>query len=171
MHRLDKDTSGLLVIAKNNDVHEKLAKQIREKSAKRVYLAICSGNIKEDSGVINKNLDRSTKDRKKIAVTTPTKGRIAITEYKVLERFNNFSYVEFNLLTGRTHQIRVHAKYIGHPILGDATYGHAYKNIKLKGQLLHAHKLSFTHPITGQFMTFEAPLPLYFEKMVKTLFN
>ena len=171
VHRLDKDTSGLLVIAKNNEVHENLAKQIKEKSAKRVYRAICSGIIKEDSGVINKNLIRSTKDRKKIEVTTETKGRSAITEYKVLDRLAGFTYVEFNLLTGRTHQIRVHAKYLGHPVLGDASYGHNYKKIKLNGQLLHAYKLSFTHPITKERMTFEAPLPAYFQKMLTILSN
>lgn len=171
VHRLDKDTSGLLVIAKNNEVHENLAKQIKEKTAKRVYRAIVSGIIKEDEGRIDKNLERSKKDRKKIAVTTEGRGKTAVTEYKVLERFNNFTYVEFNLLTGRTHQIRVHAKHIGHPVLGDATYGHTYKNIKLKGQLLHAFKLSFIHPKTSELMLFEAPLPDYFEKMLKKLSN
>ncbi|MGD9901194.1 MAG: RluA family pseudouridine synthase [Spirochaetales bacterium] len=169
VHRLDKDTSGLIVIAKNNEAHLSLAKQIKEKTATRLYLAICSGVIKEDEGVINKNLDRSTADRKKIAVTTDVKGRTAITEYKVLERFKGFTYVEFKLKTGRTHQIRVHSKYIGHPVLGDETYGHHYKNIKLKGQLLHAYKLSFMHPITNEYMEFEAPLPEYFENMLKKL--
>ena len=171
VHRLDKDTSGLLVIAKNNEAHKSLAEQIKEKTAKRVYRAVVSGVIKEDEGRIDKNLDRSKRDRKKIAVTTEGRGKTAITEYKVLKRFNNFTYVEFNLLTGRTHQIRVHAKHIGHPVLGDATYGHTYKNIKLKGQLLHAFKLSFTHPVTGEPMSFEAPLPDYFEKMLKKLSN
>jgi 23S rRNA pseudouridine1911/1915/1917 synthase len=171
VHRLDKDTSGLLVIAKNDEVHKSLAEQIKQKTAKRVYRAIVSGVVKEDEGRIEKNLERSKKDRIKIAVTTEGRGKTAITDYKVLARFDNFSYVEFYLLTGRTHQIRVHAKYIGHPVLGDATYGYNYKNIKLKGQLLHAFKLSFIHPVTNKFMTFEAPLPDYFEKMLKKLDN
>jgi len=169
VHRLDKDTSGLIVIAKNNEVHQSLARQIKEKSAKRVYRAIVSGVIKEDNGIINKNLIRSTKDRKQITVTSDGKGRKAITEYKVLERFPNFTYAEFNLKTGRTHQIRVHCKYIGHPVVGDVTYGYHYKNIRLKGQLLHAYKLEFVHPITNIKMEFIAPLPEYFEKMLKKL--
>lgn len=171
VHRLDKDTSGLLVIAKNNEVHESLAKQIKEKTAKRVYRAIVSGVIKEDSGTINKNLERSKSDRKKIAVTTEGRGKSAITEYKVLERFSHFTYIEFNLKTGRTHQIRVHSKYIGHPVLGDKTYGYDYKNIKLVGQLLHAYKLSFTHPVTGQYLEFKSNLPDYFLKTIKKLEN
>ncbi|PKK96093.1 MAG: RNA pseudouridine synthase [Tenericutes bacterium HGW-Tenericutes-4] len=171
VHRLDKDTSGLLVIAKNNVVHENLAKQIKEKTAKRIYRAIVSGVIKEDSGVIDKNLERSKQDRKKIAVTTVGRGKNAITEYKVLERLNNFTYVEFNLKTGRTHQIRVHAKHIGHPVLGDKTYGYDNKDIKLAGQLLHAYMLSFTHPITQEYMEFISDLPDYFIKTLKKLEN
>jgi 23S rRNA pseudouridine1911/1915/1917 synthase len=169
VHRLDKDTSGLLVIAKTNQAHSNLAEQIKVKSAKRVYRAILSGVVKEDSGVINKNLDRSKKDRKKIAVTTPNKGKTAITEFKVIKRFNNTTYVEFNLKTGRTHQIRVHAKHIGHPVLGDKTYGHNHKKIKLNGQLLHAYSLTFVHPETNKQMSFKAPLPTYFENMLKKL--
>ena len=171
VHRLDKDTSGLLVIAKNNKVHENLAKQIKEKTAKRIYRAIVSGVIKEDRGVIDKNLGRDKKDRKKIAVTTSGKGRTAITEFKVLERFSHFTYVEFYLKTGRTHQIRVHTKYLGHPVLGDATYGYNYKNMKFDGQLLHAYKLEFVHPITGESLSFTAPLPDYFEKTLKKLIH
>lgn len=171
VHRLDKDTSGLLVIAKNNEVHENLASQIKNKTAKRTYLAIVSGIVKEDSGTINKNLERSKVDRKKIAVTTDTKGRTAVTEFKVLERLKGFTYIEFNLKTGRTHQIRVHSKYIGHPVLGDPVYGYDHKGFKLNGQLLHAYKLAFTHPITNERLEFSANLPDYFEKTLKKLAN
>jgi 23S rRNA pseudouridine1911/1915/1917 synthase len=171
VHRLDKDTSGLLVIAKNNKVHEHLAEQIKQKTAKRVYRAIVSGVIKEDSGVIEKNLERSKSDRKKIAVTTDVRGKTAITKFTVLKRFSHFTYVEFELKTGRTHQIRVHSKYIGHPVLGDATYGYDHKNFKLAGQLLHAYKLSFEHPISKQNLEFTSELPDYFLKTLNKLEN
>lgn len=163
VHRLDKDTTGLLVIAKTNEAHVSLAQQIKEKSAKRVYEAICSGVFKEDAGTINKNIARSPKDRKKMDVTTEGQGKVAITEYEVIKRFNRFTHVRFKLFTGRTHQIRVHSKYIGHPVLGDATYGYTYKSIKPASQLLHAKFLSFTHPINGKEMQFEAKLPKEFE--------
>jgi len=171
VHRLDKDTSGLLVIAKNNIVHESLSKQIKEKSAKRIYRAIVSGILKEETGTINKNLERSKLNRKKIAVTQDNKGRTAITHYKVLEYLKGFTYVEFVLETGRTHQIRVHSNYIGHPVLGDKEYGYNYKNLKLKGQLLHAYKLSFIHPITKESLTFTSELPDYFVKILNKLKN
>jgi|LGOV01.1.fsa_nt_gb 23S rRNA pseudouridine1911/1915/1917 synthase len=169
VHRLDKDTSGLLVIAKTDKAHVSLADQIKHKTAIRLYKAVCSGVFKEDEGIIDKNLERSRKDRKKFDVTLEGRGKTAITEYKVIERINNFTFVEFKLQTGRTHQIRVHSRFIGHPVVGDITYGHNYKNIKLKGQLLHAYKLQFTHPATGERMSFEAKLPDYFEAMLKKL--
>lgn len=165
VHRLDKETSGLLVVAKNDKAHISLAKQIKDKTCKRNYLAILEGNLKEDSGEIKTYIARDKKDRKKMAVSDS--GREAITDYKVLERFKNACFVEFSLKTGRTHQIRVHAKYLGHPIIGDKVYGKEVKG--LEGQLLHAYKLTFIHPTTLKEMTFEAPLPDYFENYLKKL--
>ena len=165
VHRLDKETSGLLVVAKNDKAHISLAKQIKDKTCKRNYLAILEGNLKEDSGEIKTYIARDKKDRKKMAVSDS--GREAITDYKVLERFKNACFVEFSLKTGRTHQIRVHAKYLGHPIIGDKVYGKEVKG--LEGQLLHAYRLTFIHPTTLKEMTFEAPLPDYFENYLKKL--
>lgn len=166
VHRLDKDTSGLIVIAKNDAAHNSLAKQIEEKTAGRHYLALVTGNIKEDEGVIDKAIARSKKDRKKMAVDD--NGRRAVTHYFVRERFGDYTLVEFKLGTGRTHQIRVHAKYINHPVVGDITYGKK-DDFGLNGQLLHAFKLELTHPRTGERMTFYAPLPEYFEKVLEKL--
>lgn len=166
VHRLDKDTSGLLVIAKNNASHLSLAAQIEKKEAGRYYLALLVGNIKEDEGIIDKAIARSIRDRKKMAVDDS--GRRAVTHFKVLERFGDFTYAEFKLETGRTHQIRVHAKYINHPVVGDTVYGKK-DNFGLNGQLLHAYKLELTHPSTGERMTFTAPLPDYFEKVLEKL--
>ena len=165
VHRLDKETSGLLVVAKNDKAHISLAKQIKDKTCKRNYLAILEGNLKEDSGEIKTYIARDKKDRKKMAVSDS--GREAITDYKVLERFKNACFVEFSLKTRRTHQIRVHAKYLGHPIIGDKVYGKEVKG--LEGQLLHAYKLTFIHPTTLKEMTFEAPLPNYFENYLEKL--
>ena len=165
VHRLDKETSGLLVVAKNDKAHISLAKQIKDKTCKRNYLAILEGNLKEDSGEIKTYIARDKKDRKKMAVSDS--GREAITDYKVLERFKNACFVEFSLKTGRTHQIRVHAKYLGHPIIGDKVYGKEVKG--LEGQLLHAYRLAFIHPTTLKEMTFEAPLPDYFENYLEKL--
>lgn len=163
VHRLDKDTSGLLVIAKNDFAHQSLAKQIKEKSAKRDYLAVLEGNLPENEGKIQTFLRRDPKDRKKISVQDS--GRLAITHFKVMERFEKCCLVLFSLETGRTHQIRVHAKYIYHPVVGDKLYGHEVKG--LDGQLLHAFRLTFTHPKTNKTMTFEAKLPEYFENYLK----
>ncbi len=163
VHRLDKDTSGLLVIAKNDFAHQSLAKQIKEKSAKRDYLAVLEGNLPESEGTIETFLKRDPKERKKISVQDS--GRLAITHFKVVERFEKCCLVLFSLETGRTHQIRVHAKYIHHPVVGDKLYGHEVKG--LDGQLLHAFRLTFTHPKTNKTMTFEAKLPEYFENYLK----
>lgn len=166
VHRLDKDTSGLIVIAKTNEAHLSLAKQIETKEAGRYYIALVNGNIKEDSGVIDKALARSVRDRKMMAVDD--RGRRAVTRFKVLERFGNYTLVEFKLETGRTHQIRVHAKYIKHPVVGDAVYG-SRDNFKLNGQLLHAYKLVLTHPVSQEKMEFCAPLPDYFMQVLNKL--
>ena len=160
VHRLDKDTSGLLVIAKNDFSHIDLAEQIKNKTCHRNYLALLDGNLKDDEGHIETYIKRDPKDRKKMSVQKD--GRIAITDYKVLQRFSKTCLVEFRLYTGRTHQIRVHAKHLGHPVVGDKVYGKEVKG--LEGQLLHAYKLSFVHPRTKKEMTFEAPLPDCFEE-------
>ena len=167
VHRIDKDTSGLLVVAKNNKAHEGLAKQIAVHSCFRRYIALLEGNVKDDEGTIKTFIARDSKDRKKMAVSSV--GREAITHYKVLERYDGYTLMFFQLETGRTHQIRVHSKYIGHPIVGDKTYGYAKQKFALDGQLLHAKELELTHPVTGERMTFYAELPDYFEKVLKKL--
>ena len=157
VHRLDKDTSGVMVVAKNDFAHVNLAAQIKDKSAVRTYLAIVHGVIADNAGIINGAIGRDKFDRKKMAVTFD--GKRAVTEFKVLERFKNFTYVECKLQTGRTHQIRVHMTEIGHPLVGDEKYT-ARKNIfEIKGQALHSHTLSLTHPVTGERMNFTASLP------------
>lgn len=166
VHRLDKDTSGLIVIAKTNNAHISLAEQIGNKTAGRYYLALVCGNIKEDSGRIDAPLGRSTKDRKKMAVVEG--GRKAVTHFYVKERFGNFTLVEFKLDTGRTHQIRVHAKYINHPVVGDIVYGKK-DEFGLKGQLLHAYKLELFHPKTNEKMVFNIDLPDYFKIIIEKL--
>ncbi len=167
VHRIDKDTSGLLVVAKNDDAHVKLSKQIEEKTCKRTYYALLEGVVKEDSGVIDTFIDRNKKDRTKMAVSTS--GRRAITNFKVLKRYKEHTLCEFNLQTGRTHQIRVHAKHIGHPVVGDMTYGYKNQRFKLDGQLLHAIRLRFVHPRTGKEVSFDAPLPNYFKNILDKL--
>lgn len=169
VHRLDKDTSGLLVIAKTDEAHTKLSADISKKTAKRFYYALVDGNIKEDSGTICQPIGRCHKDRKKMDVTAD--GRYAETNFKVLERFGNrYTFCEFELKTGRTHQIRVHAKFIHHPVVGDDTYGGS-NEFKLNGQLLHAYKLCIRHPKTGENMEFIAPLPPYFKLVLEKLRN
>lgn len=168
VHRLDKNTSGLLVVAKNDFSHVSLQKQISEKSAKRKYMAIVDGNVKEDKGEINQPIARSKSNRKIMAVDSS--GRNAITRYKVIERFGKYTYMEFDLLTGRTHQIRAHAKFIHHPIIGDVEYGGS-NEFNLNGQLLHAYKLSFDHPRTNERLTFNAELPNHFSVVLERLEN
>ncbi len=167
VHRLDKDTSGLMVVAKNDAAHVALAGQIARKSARRIYAAIVHGNIVEDTLVIDKSIGRSHTDRKKMAVVTG--GRHAVTHIRVLERFGVFTFVEAELETGRTHQIRVHLASIHRPVAGDQVYGPKETKLHKEGQLLHASKLILRHPSTGEEMAFTAPLPEYFEKVLKQL--
>lgn len=169
VHRLDKDTSGLLVVAKNDNAHLSLSKQIAEKSCKREYLALLEGVVKEDEGRVVTQIGRDSKDRLKMAVLPAGKGRRAETEFTVVTRFQNNTLVRFNLKTGRTHQIRVHAKYLSHPVVGDKLYGYQKQRFHLEGQLLHACKLTLTHPTTGEVMSFSSPLPDYFEKVLALL--
>ena len=166
VHRLDKDTSGLIVVAKTDEAHKSLASQIERKTARRIYFGLCDGNFKEDTGTIDAPIARNKRDRKKMGIDSD--GRRAVTHYTVLERFGKYTLVRFELETGRTHQIRVHASHIHHPIVGDEVYGGStalYKN----GQLLHARQLVLTHPISGERMTFEAELPDYFENVLEKL--
>ena len=166
VHRIDKDTSGLLMVAKNDLAHQSLAEQLRNKTNKREYLALVYGQIKEDEGTIDAPLGRNPQDRKKQAVVKD--GRHAVTHFKVVKRYDNFTLVKCILETGRTHQIRVHMKYIGHPLVGDPLYG-PRKVIGKNGQFLHAALLGFKHPRTGEEMVFEAPLPENFQKMLDKL--
>jgi 23S rRNA pseudouridine1911/1915/1917 synthase len=169
VHRIDKDTSGLLVVAKNDKAHISLSEQIATKTCKRVYLALLEGKLKNDSGNVTTYIGRSPTDRVKMAVVSPDKGKIAITDYQVVKRYIGYTLCRFDLHTGRTHQIRVHAKYLGHPIVGDEVYGIKKQKFNLKGQLLHAWKLTLIHPTTGKEMTFEAPLPEYFKEVLSKL--
>ena len=166
VHRIDKDTSGLLMIAKNDLGHRSLAAQLKAKTNEREYVALVHGVIKEERGTIDAPLGRSKKDRKKQAVVED--GRHAVTHFKVLERFQHYTLVSCRLETGRTHQIRVHMKYIGHPLAGDPLYG-PRKTLPGNGQYLHARLLGFKHPRTGKQMTFTSPLPEYFQKMIDHL--
>ena len=171
VHRLDKDTSGLLIIAKNDKAHIKMSEQIKDRKVKKTYIALVRGIISENEATINMPIGRSTKDRKKMAVTK--NGKEAITHFKVLNRFttNKASYtlLEVKIDTGRTHQIRVHMAEIGHPVIGDTVYSNGKNEFGVVGQCLHAKKLEFTHPITEKEMNLEAPLPQYFEKIIEEL--
>lgn len=166
VHRLDKDTSGLIVVAKTDEAHRSLAEQIEKKTARRIYVAIADGNFREDSGTVDAPIGRNPRDRKKMAVVE--KGRRAVTHYEVLERFGAYTLVRYELETGRTHQIRVHSAYIHHPVTGDSLYGGSTAIFK-DGQLLHAEKLILKNPSTGEEMTFTAPLPADFAAVLARL--
>ena len=162
VHRIDMNTTGSLLVCKNDKAHNNIAAQIKVHSVNRIYKGIVIGNFKDEEGTINAPIGRNPKDRKKMAVVP--NGREAITHYTVLEQFKGYSYVQFKLETGRTHQIRVHMAHIGHPLLGDDIYGKAVKN--LEGQTLHAQTLGFKQPTTGEYIEVNAPLPLYFEELL-----
>ena len=171
VHRIDKDTTGSVIICKNDNAHQKIAEQLKEHSINRVYHAICYGVIKEDEGTIETLIGRSTNDRKKMAVVT-SGGKEAVTHFRVLKRFeeDNMTYIECRLETGRTHQIRVHMAHIGHPLLGDEVYaGNRKSRFKLKGQCLHAKTLGFIHPTTKEYIETDAPLPEYFSHLLNVL--
>lgn len=169
VHRIDKDTSGLLVVAKNDKAHACLASQIAKHSARRTYVALLEGNLKQEQGTIETFLDRDKRDRKKYAVSDS--GKKAITHFRVLAHYDGYTLCEFVLETGRTHQIRVHAKFLGHPIVGDPVYGFAKQKFKLNGQLLHAEKLELVHPTTNEKMEFVAQIPDYFQNVLNKLKN
>ena len=166
VHRIDKNTSGLLIVCKNDKAHLHVSEQIKAHTFTREYEAICVGRFKEKSGTVNAPIGRDKVDRKKMCVT-PTNSKEAITHYEVLEELGNYSYMRFKLETGRTHQIRVHCAYLGHPILGDDVYGKPYKGCK--GQTLHARKIGFIHPSTGEYLEFTSDLPDYFTKLLNSL--
>lgn len=170
VHRLDKDTSGIMIVAKNDAAHISLSQQIQSKTAVRTYLAVVHGNIKTDSGTIETQIARDKTDRKKMAVVKEG-GRDAITDYEVLERFGKYTLVRCKLRTGRTHQIRVHMEYLGYPLVGDPKYSPMKTPFGIKGQALHSHTLEFTHPRTGERMKFEAPLPEDMHKIITRLHN
>lgn len=169
VHRLDKNTSGLMVVAKSNFAHASLAKQIATKECRRVYMALLEGVVASDGGEINQPVGRSVSDRKLMAVTK--NGRDAQTAYTVIRRFPKHTLVKFELKTGRTHQIRVHAKFLGHPVVGDKEYGFSKQKFNLDGQLLHSSSLTFTHPLTNEVLSFSAKLPSYFENILRILIS
>ena len=170
VHRIDKDTTGILIVCKNDMAHQSIAKQLYDHSITRKYHAIVYGNIKEEEGTVNAPIGRSLKDRKKMGIVMD--GKHAVTHYKVLKRLKKgFTYIECQLETGRTHQIRVHMASIKHPLLGDDVYGPKKSKYTLEGQCLHAKVLGFVHPRTGGYMEFEVPLPEYFEKLLNKLDN
>ena len=168
VHRLDKDTSGVMICAKNDAAHLSLSEQIQSKTAKRTYLAVVRGNVKNDSGVIETMIARDKNDRKKMAVVKED-GRNAVTEYEVVERFGKYTIVKCKLMTGRTHQIRVHMEYLGYPLVGDPKYSPQKTPFAINGQALHSLTLDFVHPRTGEQMHFEAPLPDDMHKIVTRL--
>lgn len=168
VHRIDMNTTGSLLICKNDQAHQILAAQLKEHSITRKYHAIVYGNLKNDNGTVNVPIGRHPTDRKKMSVKSKN-GKPAVTHYQVLERFGSFTYIECQLETGRTHQIRVHMASIGHPILGDDIYGPAKCPFQLEGQTLHAKILGIRHPRSGEYMEFDAPLPAYFTKLLEKL--
>lgn len=168
VHRIDKQTSGVLVIAKNDKAHIKLSEQLKNHTMKRVYYALVYGEIKSETGRIETLIGRHKIDRKKMAVVK-NGGKNAVTHFEVLERFNGYSFIRLRLETGRTHQIRVHMAYIGYPLVGDEIYGSKKQKIKIKGQMLHAVLLGFIHPTSGEYMEFEAELPAEFKELLQKL--
>ncbi len=168
VHRIDRDTTGVLIACKNDRAHNCLAEQLKEHTVTRRYRALVCGNIKENEGTVDAPIGRHPTDRKKMAVVR-SGGREAVTHYRVLERFGNYTYIECRLETGRTHQIRVHMAGMGHPLLGDQVYGRVKAPFRLEGQTLHAMILGFMHPSSGEYMEFEAPLPEYFAALLETL--
>lgn len=168
VHRIDKDTTGVLIACKNDRAHNALAEQLKEHTITRRYRAIVCGNLKEEEGTVDAPIGRHPVERKKMAVVR-SGGKRAVTHYRVLERFGAYTYIECRLETGRTHQIRVHMASIGHPLLGDEVYGRGKNPFHLEGQTLHAMVLGFVHPSTGEYMEFEAPLPEYFEELLRKL--
>lgn len=169
VHRIDRDTTGSLIVCKNDRAHNCIAEQLKEHSITRRYRAICHGVIKEEEGTIDKPIGRHPTDRKKMAVSE--KGKRAVTHYRVLQRFAKYTYMECELETGRTHQIRVHMASIGHPLLGDEVYSNVKSPYKLEGQTLHAQVLGFRHPTTGEYIEVSAPLPDYFKHLLEILPN
>lgn len=167
VHRLDKDTSGLLIIAKHDQAHINMSKQIQDRKVIKKYIALVKGVIGENTATIDMPIARSTKDRKKMAVDP--KGKEAITHYKVLQRYDKYTLLEIKIDTGRTHQIRVHMSYIGHPVVGDMQYSNGKNEFGIEGQMLHSKYLEFDHPITGKRLKLEAPLPEYFEQVLNEL--
>jgi len=168
VHRLDKDTSGLLVAAKNDAAHLELARQLKERLVTRRYLALAHGNFKEDAGTVDAPIGRHPRDRQRMAVVARG-GRAAVTHYRVKRRFGQYTLLELKLETGRTHQIRVHLTYLGHPLVGDLKYGPPKPHFGLNGQFLHAFLLGFTHPRTGAYMEFSAPLPEVLQQVLDAL--
>lgn len=169
VHRLDKDTSGLIIVAKNDKAHINLSEQIKNREVEKTYIALVRGAINENEATINMPIARSKKDRKKMAASKD--GKNAITHFKVLKRYDKYTLLEINLETGRTHQIRVHMSQIGYPIVGDTVYSNGKNEFEIVGQMLHAEKLSFIHPITNKQLNLEAPLPKYFMDVLKKLDN
>ena len=170
VHRIDKDTSGLLVVAKNDKAHVSLAKQIAEKSCHRSYYALLEGNLKDERGRIVTDIGRHPTDRLKMAVLPDGRGKLAITDFEKVAQFGTeYTLCRFILQTGRTHQIRVHAKHIGHPVACDPVYGYKKQKLSVNGQLLHAYQLELTHPTSGERMTFNAPLPPVFKDILQKL--
>lgn len=165
VHRIDKDTSGLLIVAKNDKAHIGLAEQIKEHSFTREYNAVICGHLKDQEGTVNAPIGRNPKDRKKMCVTMQN-SKNAVTHYNVIEEFNGYSHICLKLETGRTHQIRVHMAHLGHPVAGDLVYGHDKKSAELNGQCLHAIKIGFIHPIKNEYMEFSSDLPDYFKGFI-----
>ena len=165
VHRIDKDTSGLLIVAKNDKAHMGLAEQIKEHSFTREYNAVICGHLKDQEGTVNAPIGRNPKDRKKMCVTMQN-SKNAVTHYSVIEEYNGYSHISLKLETGRTHQIRVHMAHLGHPVAGDLVYGHDKKSAELNGQCLHAIKIGFVHPIKNEYMEFSSDLPDYFKSFI-----